>query len=149
MKKTIIIIAAIAVIAAGYMVFRKQYSGGMASEQEIPNSLSIESQDPGWNVIANSVMAAASGFVVIQEVTDGAPGVVLGTSDVLPKGWSEHVVIGLSRPVEDGQILSATLYKDNGDGSFNASDDTVIMNKVGDEPVMSLFPINEGSAPLP
>ncbi len=83
-----------------------------------------------------------NGFVVVHADNDGAPGEILGASDLLEQGDAPHsdIEVMLDSSTEDGDQLHAMLHADDNDnGSFEESEDSAIPPPDGEgEPVTSV-----------
>lgn len=108
-------------------------SGGSTNEV---NRIVMADQYPGNVVYVSSVQLANDGFVVIHANNNGQPGAVLGSA-FLAKGVNP-ARITLTSPMVDGSSYFAVLYSDNGDKSFNASQDLPIKDSRGNI-IMRLF----------
>lgn len=87
----------------------------------------------GNEVAVTSVfLSRGPAVLVISDMT----GQVLGTKKVTPR--TQPVSVQLDRPVTVSQELLATLYLDNGNGSFNPQKDTPMIDDEG-EPVSEDF----------
>ncbi len=63
------------------------------------------------------------GFVTIHESVGLAPGLIIGTSAIIPAGAASADVISLTSPMSAGLTYIALLHVDNGDGVFVTADD--------------------------
>ncbi len=64
--------------------------------QRTPSALQANDQDSdGASIVIASVTLPAAGFVAIHSDVDGAPGPVIGVSDLLPAGESADVIVTL------------------------------------------------------
>ncbi|MDO8552836.1 MAG: hypothetical protein Q7S01_04945 [bacterium] len=132
-KGILLIVAVIVAAIAGIYYFsqnvltefvipadQSETTSGMRVED---NAIVVTDQRPGGSITVSSVFLAKPGFVAIYEDNDGTPGVIIGTSALLPVGESDSVNITLSRASKDGEILRAMLHSDSdGDGSFTNAD---------------------------
>ncbi|MFA6131193.1 MAG: hypothetical protein WC730_02955 [Patescibacteria group bacterium] len=85
-------------------------------------SLTIADQDQ-TNLVVFGATLAAPGFVTIHESMSGAPAAVIGTSEYLPAGTHEMVVISLDEFMTPGYSYIALLHADNGDEAFVMEED--------------------------
>ncbi|MBP1632490.1 MAG: uncharacterized protein H6Q11_778, partial [Acidobacteria bacterium] len=85
-----------------------------------PAALVFEDQlIDGSAVAVGSVTLPSAGFVVLQADTSGAPGQVVGVSDVIGRGTIADLVVPLFLPLDAGAVLHATLHVDmDRDGRF-------------------------------
>lgn len=84
----------------------------------------VDDQPSGaMEVLVGFAVMKDAGFVVVHADDDGVPGAAIGTSALLPAGGGEHVTVTLQEALEDGEIYYAVLYRDDGDGGFDATED--------------------------
>lgn len=93
--------------------------------EENKETISVNKHTPAASAVIDAVNLANPGFVAIHENQNGAPGPILGISELLPKGAHENIVISLSRKTVSGEELFAKVYADNGDAKFDSSDQEV------------------------
>jgi hypothetical protein len=73
----------------------------------------------GSAVVVGSVTLPAGGFVVLQSDAGGAPGEVIGVSDLIGRGTVAGVAVPLFFPLDAEAVVHATLHVDmDGDGQF-------------------------------
>ncbi|MBI2023752.1 hypothetical protein HYT01_04305 [Candidatus Giovannonibacteria bacterium] len=156
---TVIIVAAI-IIVAGFFFYKMPATnnGGVTpapTGSVIPsptgnaeeNSFLVSDQPPASTVAISRATVKDGGFAVIYDDSAGKAGKVLGTSALLKAGDNANVKITLSRKSTDGETLHVVLFKDNGDGKFQATTDTPVKDSSGAD-VSSTFTVNS-SATLP
>src|SRR3989344_4402602 len=85
---------------------------GMHAEE---NMMIVSEQKPGASIRGSLIVLAAPGYLVIHEDKDGAPGVILGASALLPAGENSNVPVTLSRASRDGETLHAMLHFEKGE----------------------------------
>ncbi len=153
MNKTLGILVAIAVIGGGMYWYSKNSSVAPVSNETVStepssamraeeNMIVIMEQRPGNTVTASQIHLAATGFVVIHEDTNGAPGAIIGSSSLLQAGDSSQVAITLSRSTKDGEKLHAMLHSDSdGNGTFSATADQPVQSRLGG-PIEGWFDIS-------
>ena len=74
----------------------------------------------GTEVTVASVTLPADGFVVVHADADGAPGPVIGHSELLPEGESTDVVVTLDEPLSDTATVWPMAHIDtNGNGAYD------------------------------
>lgn len=78
-------------------------------------------------VVVEEVRLSVPGFVVVRESSVGAPGDVVGVSDVLNIGTHERIKVQMDDINEASQVFFASLYRDNGNGSFSLGEDKPIL----------------------
>lgn len=87
-------------------------------EDLLNNSIEFnDQQTDGSSVTIRRVVLADAGFVVVRD----SAGNVVGQSTLLSAGTTENLTIATD--LESDQQLTAELYLDDGDGSFDADDD--------------------------
>lgn len=99
-------------------ILQKQVALIKATKESLRSSqeIVIDEQSPGKFVVVKSATMPAAGYIGIEG--NG----VSGSSQLLPAGVVKNITITLNRPV-DGITLLAYVYKDNGDGVFDANKD--------------------------
>ena len=70
-----------------------------------------------------SATLAAPGWVTIHESIGAAPAAIIGTSDYLPAGIYENLVIRLTEPMLPNYKFIALLHVDDGDQIFTSHTD--------------------------
>lgn len=107
------------------------------------NAIYVAEQSPGQSISVAVVRLEEPGFVVIHEDANGAPGKVLGASNLLPTGETKNLgPIGLSRATTDGETMYAMLHIDDGDDAFEATSDKPAKNSISEEPVMTIVTVS-------
>ncbi len=102
------------------------------------NAVYVENQAAGAKgVQVGYVVLNQPGYVAILNDDGGVPGVVIGVSELLETG-GEHLTVFLDDPLQDGAVYYAILYHDNGDGVFQANQDTHALDLV-DSVVLMTF----------
>jgi S-layer glycoprotein len=92
-----------------------------------PASISGEDQDSDGTTIVASVELPAPGFIAIHADLDGAPGPVIGNSELLPAGESVDVVIELDTPLDGSTTVWPMAHVDgNANGEYDFSPPDVI-----------------------
>ena len=116
MKNSILIIVAVIILAGVAFFFR---STGEKQEPQTNNSSSgllVESnsihapeQQPGDTVFVPMIVLEVPGYIIIHEDKDGAPGSIIGVSEIIENGPFENATISLSATSKDGKTLYAML----------------------------------------
>jgi len=107
------------------------------------SSIIMNEYPPGRQLTLATVVTDVPGFVIIHTSTDDVPYTHIGTSALLPAGTSHDIPVSLTENTIAGQLLFATLHRDNGDSVFtNAEDDSVILHPEGSTVTIS-FTIEE------
>ena len=85
-----------------------------------PASIEVDGQaSTGSTIVVRSVDLPAAGFVVVHADNDGAPGMVIGHSDLLPAGVSTDVVVTLDKPLEgDAKVFPMAHVDANANGEY-------------------------------
>lgn len=89
------------------------------------NAIIVGDQRPGEEIAIELVETDRPTVVVIR-ANDYQTGPVIGTSALLRAGNNTGVVVRLSRPSVDGETLYAVAYADDGDGVYDAGDNTML-----------------------
>ena len=138
MNKYILIVGIIAIAIGAIVLFirptqvEEDQTGSPLSGLLVgSNAIYAADQQPGDTVSISMAVLQTSGYVVIHEDKDGAPGAILGSSKVLTQGQSTDVSISLSRTSQDGEILYAMLHVDDGDGTFDPTQDGPVKDDQG------------------
>ena len=146
MNKTITIIIALLLVGLGAFFFYQS-----STEEEAAPELTLLRVGENAIYVADQMPAAAEtvmigfvdlvevGWVVIHENNEGKPGTIMGNSDFLSSGETRDFSINLTRASVDGEQLFAMPHKDNGDGVFNAVDDTPVIDEEGNVMFMKFF----------
>ncbi len=73
----------------------------------------------GSSILVASVTLPSGGFIAVHASADGAPGPVVGHSDLLPAGTSTDVVVVLDEPLAATGVLFPMAHIDmDGDGVY-------------------------------
>lgn len=93
-----------------------------------PADISFESQtSDGTSVTVSSVTLPTDGYVVVHADADGAPGAVIGYSDLLAAGTSTDVTVTFDEQLTESQTVFPMAHIDangNGEYEFFPPDDT-------------------------
>jgi|FLYL01.1.fsa_nt_gi predicted lipoprotein with Yx(FWY)xxD motif len=88
-----------------------------------------DQESDGTTVLVSEVELPAAGFVVIHADADGAPGPVIGHSDLLPAGASRDVEVTLDRPLSDTAVVWPMAHIDtNQNGVYEFDPPTVAVD---------------------
>ena len=110
------------------------------------SAIYVAEQAPSRALSVAVVRLEEPGFVAVHEDAAGAPGGILGRSEVLPRGETQNVEpIPLSRMTQDGETLYVILHLDDGDGVFDAAKDAPALDPVSGLPVMMIVTIGAES----
>ena len=110
-----------------------------------PASITADAQDSdGTSVTVASVTLPAPGFVAVHADNDGAPGAILGNSELLPAGESTDVVVSFDEPLTDNQTAFPMAHvdvNDNGVYEFNGSDVTIDQPATTEDGMIAVIPV--------
>ena len=95
-----------------------------ATSEEVtttPSSISADEQSSdGTTIVIASINLPSAGFIAVHDDADGAPGAVIGNSEVLPAGESTGVVVTLDTPLtESGMVFPMVHIDIDGDGVYD------------------------------
>ncbi len=94
-----------------------------------PATISGEAQSSGGSTVVASVELPTAGFIVIHADLDGAPGPVIGNSELLPAGASTDVVIQLDTPLGESATVWPMAHVDaNANGEYEFSPPDVVID---------------------
>jgi len=100
--------------------------------------LAVHDQSAGSTVVVDSVQVPAPGvWVAVEELRDGNLGNILGAARVT--GPATGVSVSLLRATVPGSTYAVVLYRDNGDGEFDATSDSIYVDFNTGERVVALF----------
>ena len=99
------------------------------------NAIAVSDQAPGATVAVSFVTLAGSGWAVIHEERDGAPGAILGARR-FDTGSGQSGTVELLRPTEEGRVYLAMLHGDDGDRQFDHTQDLPIRDPQGNAILM-------------
>jgi hypothetical protein len=110
-----------------------------------PSSLTADAQESdGTTIVIASVTLPSDGFIAIHGDDEGAPGPVVGHSDLLPAGESTDVTVTLDEPLTESGTLWPMVHIDineNGEYEFFPPDETIDtpgMDDAGEVAVISV-----------
>lgn len=85
-----------------------------------PAEVVFEAQESdGSAIVVASVTLPAPGFIAVHANADGAPGPIIGHSDLLPEGTSADVTVVLDTPLESTDLLFPMAHIDmDGNGQY-------------------------------
>lgn len=120
MKKGFLLILLAGIVALGYIVFSDK---GIKQEQKMPisASIAISKQNPQKEIIIDSVIMPANGWVVARAIEGNRLGQIIEISEFLSQGNHAQIVIPLG-DFYNGEELIGMIYVDNGDTVFNDND---------------------------
>ncbi len=115
-------------------------SGGGNATQQPSIVFDVSDINPGGRSIEiDRIQVTAPVFVVIKENAGGAPGAVIGVSQLVGPGLVVQIPIELDRETRNNDILYAYLHRDNGNRTFNAGDDAPLLDSNGKAVVRTFF----------
>lgn len=119
-----------------------------ATEEAIPAAASLsadEQSSDGSTIVVASISLPAPGFIAVHADADGAPGAVIGNSDVLPAGESVDVTVTLDAPLTETAMVFPMAHidiDDDGIYTFEPPDnaiDTPATTESGDVAVIGVL----------
>lgn len=108
------------------------------------NAIVVSDQAPGNTVVVSQVVFEKTGWAVVHEDRDGAPGNILGAQR-FEAGTSKGTIELLRGTVEGGKYY-VMLHSDNGDGTFDHKVDLPIKDSDGNV-IMGIFTVRAGALP--
>lgn len=155
-KSIVIFTIIILILIIGFFVFNAVLKKNVIDEdfliptdEAVPNEnvfeLFVPEQAGGDNVFIESAMFLDGGYVVLHTEDGGAPGAVIGASELLPAGITENFLFDIDEEVVEGDVLFAMLHTDDGDGVFNSLLDVPVMNSAGAPIVVKFNIVGEGA----
>jgi uncharacterized protein YxeA len=124
-KKGLIIgiVVVLALILGGYFFMKGPSTNPNNVVVGDNNSLAIGDQEIAMlSVFVDSASTKVPAFVVIHEDLNGSAGSIIANSQLLAPGSYEK--ISFVAKLTEGKTYWAMLHADNGNGSFNATNDT-------------------------
>ena len=103
-------------------------------------SISVENQGAGLEVIVSEVNLSEAGWVAVREIINGEMGNILGATRIKETGVSADVLVETLRPTVPGQDYAIVIYRDDGDEDFDFNFDSLVVN--GSKPVSATFQVN-------
>ncbi len=139
----------IGVVIGGVFLYNSRNENEAENREPTPkamlaekNAVVMNDQKPGTSLVGSTVYLENSGFLVIHEDANGAPGQILGASALLQSGENKNIRVTLTRQTKDGETLHAMLHADSdGNGKFQASIDTPVQSILGG-PIHGMFKIS-------
>jgi len=93
------------------------------------NSLLVDTQKAGDEVVVKNINVSKPGYVVIQESSDGKPGRIMGSSNLLNAGETKETYV--KAEISSDKEYFAVLYTETGDKFFNKAKDVPIEDTEG------------------
>jgi len=137
MKRNLLFLAAVALVAAcggdaeetTTTTAATETTDGAATPAVSPSDIVAENQtSDGSSITVASVTLPSPGFIAVHGNSDGAPGPVIGNSELLPVGTSTDVVVTLDQPLTATDMVFPMVHIDmNGNGvyEFFPPDETI------------------------
>ncbi|MBI5134076.1 MAG: hypothetical protein HZA81_01700 [Candidatus Taylorbacteria bacterium] len=107
------------------------------------NAINVNTQAAGGKINVSFAVLEKGGFVAIHEAVAGEPGRIVAASALLKAGESSDISIQLAERSEVGERYIAMLHTDDGNGTFDETADTPVIENGG--PIMIEFAIGETS----
>ncbi len=139
-KKGLIIgvVVVLALILGGYFFMK---GPGNDSSQVVPgndNSLVLGDQEVAMlSVFVDSASTKVPAYIVIHEDLNGSAGAIIANSQLLAPGSYEK--ISFVAKLTEGKTYWAMLHADNGNGSFDAKNDTELLKAKDGKEVLVKF----------
>ena len=133
------IIGAVIILVGGWFLLTAQRTDVKAgsSENSISSTLSVGLQQPGITVVVDEAVFKKNGYVVIHKEEGGAPGTVIGHSNMLLAGVQRDVRVTLTEEIKGGESVFVMLHDDDGDRSYSfPGPDVPTTNEKGDVAVI-------------
>jgi hypothetical protein len=110
-----------------------------------PSALAADVQESdGTTIVIASVSLPSPGFIAIHGDADGAPGPVVGHSELLPAGESADVTVTLDEPLSESGTLWPMVHIDineNGEYEFFPPDETIDTPGMDDAGEVAVIPV--------
>ncbi len=100
------------------------------------NAVSIRDQSAGMTVVVGAVTVSGV-WVAVHEMTAGNTGNILGAA--LTREPVSEFIVPLLRATEPGRTYAVVLYRDDGDGAFDHTKDSVYVDFETGERVAATF----------
>lgn len=118
------------------------FATSTASSFQESGAVSVADQAPGENVIVESVTVPPPGvWVAVREVNGADLGNVLGAARVV--GPHGNITVSLLRPTEPKRSYAVELYRDDNNGAFDPSANSVYVDFDTGARVVSYFTTTE------
>ena len=150
-KSTIIFIAILVLVVAGFFVFNSFLKKNMLENiskdniDKLNTSLVVPKQAGGMNIFIENVILGNDGYVVIHRDEDGKPGVIIGVSELLSKGTVSNFLIDIDEEIVEGDSLFAVVHKDDGDKVFSPDMDVPALDDEGNIVLVRFDIVGEGA----
>jgi len=126
-RRLLVLVAATSLVAAACGGDDDDSSGDTtlaASSEEVattPSSISADEQSSdGSTIVVASINLPSAGFIAVHADADGAPGPVIGNSELLPAGESTDVIVTLDTPLAASGTVFPMVHIDiDGDGVYD------------------------------
>jgi len=125
-QRLVVLVAAISLVAAACGSDDDSSSDTTVAEssEEVattPSSISADEQSSdGSMIVIASINLPSPGFIAVHGDADGAPGPVIGNSEVLPAGQSTDVVVTLDSPLSATGMVFPMVHIDiDGDAVYD------------------------------
>lgn len=142
MKNDILGVIIIIVLLAGFglfLAYSPEADSGFGPVELAGGSIVVEDQD-SENEIYLAVELVEPGFVSIHEAMGDAPGVMVASSELLPAGSYDRLLITPVEPLLPGQTYITILHMDDGNGLLDLKQDKPV--SVNGEVVRPSFKVN-------
>lgn len=109
-------------LIGGFFLFAKTVPQLTYGPVEITGSTLAATPNSDLEVTVSGTFLKPS-FVTIHQAMGTAPGDIVGTSNLIPAGTTDSIVVHLTKPMVYAGPYVALLHADNGDGAFVVKDD--------------------------
>lgn len=113
-----------------------------------PNGVAVANQRPGRAVIISALILQNDGWVVVHASDSGLAGRIIGET-FLKAGEYSQVKVNLREDTQDGRSYFAMLHLDDGDATFDSTEDTPVKSTQLDAVVAARFQADASASEPP
>lgn len=118
-----VMLLVVILVAGAFFFFAKQAPELAYGPVEVAGtSLAFDSVVSDMTVTFSPTVVQV-GYITVHESIGGAPGPIVGTSQLLSPGSATSVTVDLVKPMTPSMPYVALMHVDNGDGTFVVKDD--------------------------
>lgn len=119
----------IVILAVGaFFVFAKQAPELSYAPVEVAGTTLVFDSVVSDTAVTFTPTLVRAGYITVHESIGGAPGPIVGTSQLLSAGSAASVTVDLIKPLTPSMPYVALMHVDNGDGTFVVKDDMPVTN---------------------
>ena len=119
----------IVILAVGaFFMFAKQAPELSYAPVEVAGTTLVFDSVVSDTAVTFTPTLVRAGYITVHESIGGAPGPIVGTSQLLSAGSAASVTVDLSKPLTPSMPYVALTHVDNGDGTFVVKDDMPVTN---------------------